>query len=470
MQAQPLDDRGVSSKNLGLGNDIAVNWALCEYNVAPAHGAFLSLPLNRLAARVPNDSGVSLSPTTKALTVREAADSAAVPVLIVGKDISLTHYRALSLVVRADHLSAARRGVFAHDCAVGCSRLVERKLRLVADEPLAAMFASLVFPPTPAAEDPAHFKHDFTAFVASRLSLPDPAKYGLKPTVSRLVVVNPATGTAIFVGAPLAALRDVYATLYAHRLLTPPPPPPAAPVAPPAPGAAPAAAAPPPPPPPPLASVPVRGDLVEYGKSSALVVGATDAMRAGGLRRFLVGPDLVVLHDGGVSPAFVGTTFTGLDVGAAERNQLVLQGAKSHAVVAKCRATRATPLAAPGVVVFIVDDASLPPSASLSPADAAKHIISGYRGGEQFVGARTTFGADAHWPRSAARLEELLRTRNTPAIVINVAAGDAGAKSVAAIEKTMIDVLTQAHTPKPADSQAYASATAAKIDAYLKRI
>ena len=42
--------------------------------------------------------------------------------------------------------------------------------------------------------------------------------------------------------------------------------------------------------------------------------------------------------------------------------------------------------------------------------------------------------------------------------------------SGSAIEKTMIDVLTQTHTPKAGDSQAYASATAAKIDAFLKRL
>ncbi len=430
----------------------------------------MSLSLQRLAARVPRSADVSVHRASKAVVVQEAQD--AVDVLLVGKDVLLQDYRALSLHVRADHLSNAPNGVFAHDCAVGCTRDTEHKLRVVADRAVPAMFASLVFPRTPTGSEPADFKHVFTAFVASELTLSNPTEFGLKPHQKRVVVVNPATGTALFVGAPMAALRDVYATLFAHRLLTPPPPPPAAPAAPAAPGAAPAAAAAapatPPPPPPPLASVPVRGDYVEYGKSSALIVGATDAMRAGGLRRYLVGPDINVWHDGGVSPVFAGTTLAGVDASAAQRNDLVLQSGKAQSVAVRVASARATPLGAPSVLIFIVDDAKLPSSASLSPVDAAKHIVSGFRGGDKFVGARMTFGADAHWARSAARVEQLLRTRNTPAIVVNVAT-DAGAKSVATIEKTLIEVLTQTHKPKEADSQAYAAATSGKIDAFLKR-
>jgi hypothetical protein len=383
-----------------------------------------------------------------------------VPILVVGRDIPLEKYRLVSEFVRAQHLSDVPK-VFAHDCAVGVTRATEHKLRLVADGPVPAIFASHVFARTPSSVAPAHFQHPFTAFFAS-VSLADPSQFGIKQ--SRVILVNPATGTTVFVGAPLAALHDVYATLFAHRLLTPPPPPPPAPVAPTPPGT-PAATATPPPPPPPLDAVPLRADAVEYGKVTALIVGATDAMRAGGLRRFLVGPDLNVWHEGGLSPAFAGTTFKGLDLAATERNDLVLQSGSSHTVATKCGGVRARPLADPQALVIVVDDAQLPASASLTPAEAAKHILTGYRGGDVFVGARTTFGPDAHWPRSAARIEELLRTRNTQTTVVNLA----GSKSVGAVEKLLIDVFGKVHTPKPADTEAYAKATGAKIDAQLKK-
>jgi hypothetical protein len=464
-KAKPIneDDRVWSSLNQGLGNDPKVNWALCNYNVAPLKGAFLSLPLRGLTARVPATAARVLP--SKALAANVSADE--VPILVVGRDIPLDKYRAISELVRVQHISQFAP-VFAHDCTVGVTRDTEHKLRLVADGPVPAIFASHLFARTPALAKPSDFKHPFTAFFASHLVLADPARYGVKH--SRLAIVNPSTGTAVFVGTPLSTVAQVFSTLLSQRLLTPPPPPPAAPATPPPPAAAGAppaapAAATPPPPPPPLDAVPLRSDAVEYGKVTALIIGATDAMRAGGLRRFLVGPELNVWHEGGVSAVFAGTTFAGLDLAATERNDLVLESGSSHAVATKCAGVRARPLADPSALVIVVDDAKLPASASLTPAEAAKHIITGYRGGDKFVGARTTFGADALWARSAARIEELLRKRNTQAVVVNVA----GNKSVGAVEKLLIDVLSKAHTPKAEDTSAYTAATNAKIDAQLKK-
>jgi len=221
-------------------------------------------------------------------------------------------------------------------------------------------------------------------------------------------------------------------------------------------------------PPPPLNAVPIRCDVVEYGKATALVVGATDAMRVGGFRRYLAGSDMVVWHDGGLSPVFAGATFAGLDVAATERHDLVLDKGSSHTVTTSCRNVRSRPLADPTAVVFVVNDASLPASAALSAADAAKHIVSGFRGGSVFAGARTTFGADANWARSTARLEELIRLRKANAFVVNVAATD-GSKSVTSIEKQMVDVLSSSFQPKQADSAAYARAVSVKIDERLNK-
>ena len=94
----------------GLGNSYALNWALNYYSVTPSGAAYGNLDARQLTARARG----ALTEPHRALSVVDEAESVDVPVLVVGRDISLADYRAISLEARREHLTSAPE-LFVHD-------------------------------------------------------------------------------------------------------------------------------------------------------------------------------------------------------------------------------------------------------------------------------------------------------------------------------------------------------------------
>jgi len=460
----------------GLGQEAKLNWAINYYAVTPKRLAFRNLDTERLVTRsssAKNEDGQLVLDLDKSHSDYQ--------LYYVGasaqgqNSVSLDNYRRISARVRSEHLSDASE-LFVQDCAVGATRVARHNLRLITNDAAYAAFANNIFSKLPIKNtEPGDFKHPFTAFVAPDMTIDDFESFGLKS--KRAVFVNAATGTIVAVGVPPEALQRAAAAVMAERLV--------APHVQSAQAAADVRAANQQaekhakakgeeaktaevPSVEPLDGVLLASDAVHYADQTVLVLGATPEMKTGGLQRYLAGSNYNVLSKDGVAPLLNGVTSSSSD---KKVGNVVVKTGGASATTTRNALTRNTPLASPSAVVLVVNDASLPSSASLSTVDAAKHIVAGYRGEQQCDGLGDAAPSSAAWNVIAERLETLLDQSKAKIYVVNVANNNKNSKSKqknAGIEKIMLDIFGKKHSTNKSDDEQYLKKTKSIVDNFLK--